>query len=457
MSRRLLNRGQPVRTTTQAKVVSADVQYGYEQISNNLGKLLHSQGTVENATFATFAYWSAESLAAEVDRDGARERIGRKVYGWVAQGVLKEHASQIPINIVNGQADIYDEIGAALRALLKLPFDGLKRQSGETDDGLADRIETAWRNYVGTLEKMTNELTRNRAQRPNHTKIEGPDNLALARGIRPYFDVVIRGLNAVRATDSEGSPADFALRKTRAELILLGNLRLVAYEQRRIQPVLERNFAYLPEAIRARTIDHLQAAGRMSPKVANFSKIVNNMMDGGFEIMATRWVYSMALGGETIAFGRDLTLPGPASRTYRTFTDPRDQARYLPDSLFPRLLQQLTEPELIHEWRYRDRSDGAGSHTAVDDWLRYPERMSFLANLFRSRQQLTTLYPESPPPPSNLPSMADFIPLNSSPVPGRFTTRRSLTDLQQLLSPDAPVVEVDRMVVESTYDNGGPS
>jgi hypothetical protein len=153
-------------------------------------------------------------------------------------------------------------------------------------------------------------------------------------------------------------------------------------------------------------------------------------------------------------------LPGPATRTYRPFADPRDQARYLPDNLFPRLLQQLTDDDLIHEWRYRDRSTGAGSHTAVDDWLRYPERMSFLANLFRSRQQLTTLYPEAPAAPPDLPTMADFIPLHSFPVPSRFTTHRSLRDLG-LLMPSLPpsdgsIVGADSAPVRPVDENRGP-
>jgi hypothetical protein len=48
-----------------------------------------------------------------------------------------------------------------------------------------------------------------------------------------------------------------------------------------------------------------------------------------------------------------------------------------------------------------DRSSGQGGETAVDNWLRLPERMNFIANVFRSRQQLAALYerPAAAEPP----------------------------------------------------------
>ena len=57
--------------------------------------------------------------------------------------------------------------------------------------------------------------------------------------------------------------------------------------------------------------------------------------------------------------------------------------------------------ELWAEWHNHDRSTGEGAHTSVDNWLRYPERLNFIANVFRSRQMLSALYgkPSSSPAP----------------------------------------------------------
>ena len=71
---------------------------------------------------------------------------------------------------------------------------------------------------------------------------------------------------------------------------------------------------------------------------------------------------------------------------------PADRERYAVEYFFPYHLQVFERSDLWAEWQKHDRSAGQGARTAVDDWLRYPERMSFIANLFRSRQQLAALY-----------------------------------------------------------------
>ena len=70
-------------------------------------------------------------------------------------------------------------------------------------------------------------------------------------------------------------------------------------------------------------------------------------------------------------------------------------------SFFPRDLQTLREPDVWAAWQQFDRSITEGTRTAVDDWLRYEERLNFIVNLFRSRQQVSGLYsrPGSLPPP----------------------------------------------------------
>ena len=78
---------------------------------------------------------------------------------------------------------------------------------------------------------------------------------------------------------------------------------------------------------------------------------------------------------------------------------PLDQQRYRKGAFFPYDLQTLTHRPTWAEWQLYDRSTSEGARTAVDNWLRYGERLSFLVNLFRSRQQVTSLYdtPRSTP------------------------------------------------------------
>jgi len=125
------------------------------------------------------------------------------------------------------------------------------------------------------------------------------------------------------------------------------------------------------------------------------------VLDEAFQIAATRYVYSMTVGAEELRFGADLPLPPPANSVLRRRQPEQDRDRYAEGEFFPLDLQLISMPELWREFDRHDRSAGRGTRTAVDNWLRYPERLNFIANLFRSRQQMTTLYgrPSSAPEP----------------------------------------------------------
>src|SRR5918994_5937007 len=89
----------------------------------------------------------------------------------------------------------------------------------------------------------------------------------------------------------------------------------------------------------------------------------------------------------------------PGQPVLRDRQTPLDQQRYRKGAFFPYDLQTLRHRPTWAEWQLYDRSTSEGARTAVDNWLRYGERLSFLVNLFRSRQQVTSLYdtPRSTP------------------------------------------------------------
>jgi hypothetical protein len=55
--------------------------------------------------------------------------------------------------------------------------------------------------------------------------------------------------------------------------------------------------------------------------------------------------------------------------------------------LFPGDLEQIQEPELAGLLREYDRTSGTGVGSGADDWAQLPQRMNYILNLFRSRQQ----------------------------------------------------------------------
>ena len=374
---------------------------GYVHLSRALGRLLHADEALpENATFLTFAAWATESLRPDVirsvdgvvprvPRSGAGLRPARRAYRWVAKEALVSDDALVR-NIVHGEGAVYEEIATATHLLLRHSIEAL---------AAAKRRPPSDATWSAGWDKFTKRLTRS-PEMINAHRVTSPlgerDVHLLQRALQPYFEVLAKGLSWPDLGDDD--------RRSRAQLILLGNVRLVAYEQKRVQPVLERNLAYLPEAVRTWVGSELMGrntlVSRALRKAYEHADGVEDSLHAAFQIAATRGVYSMVVGAEELRFGRDLPMPPPANPVLRSRQPPGDRARYGVNAFFPYHLENLRWRPVWAEVQRHDRSSGEGARTAVDNWLRYGERLSFLVNLFRSRQQLSTLYdmPTSAPP-----------------------------------------------------------
>ena len=162
--------------------------------------------------------------------------------------------------------------------------------------------------------------------------------------------------------------------------------------------------AFLPDALRARIgtrlMGHPTPRAQLVGRAYRQIEAATRLVDEAFEIAATRHLYTLVIGDEKLRFGRDLPLTPAANPILRDRQPKPDQRRYESSDFFPHHLQQLADPSTWREWQQYDRSNGEGSFTRVDNWLRPYERLNFIVNLFRSRQQLSALYrpPKSTPP-----------------------------------------------------------
>jgi hypothetical protein len=386
-----------------------NIRDAYYRLSRALGELLHGQDGPANATFPTFAAWSAQSLRADVcagveNRKGARRerlpptRPARWVYDKAVELTMSDNRA-IARNIATGQALIFQEVGPALISLLEVTKDPLDEGNPQWD--------RVWRDYTVELLRAAHELGSDRASQPDDQKVEPVSAALLQHAVAPYFDVLRYGLREA---------ADEKSRKRRAELILLGNIRLGAYEQKRLQKVLESNLKYLPDALRLRLVTRWGGREtwitRSAVRLHRKSEPIEDLLDQVFQIAATRYVYAMVLGAEVLRFGVDLPLPPPAHRLLRKQQPEDDIDRYAEGNFFPYDLQVIENVELWAEWQQHDRSVGQGARTAVDNWLRLPERLNYIVNLFRSRQQLTALYE----PPASIPVPTPPAPPKLGPV-----------------------------------------
>jgi hypothetical protein len=392
---------------------------GYFQLSTALGELLHGWSPPTNATFPTFATWTTETLRADVGASDGTPPLGlyalvrpaRLLYRGVARLVLGDD-NVVARNLARGEAAIYEEIGLTIRTLVTTVRKALELRG---DDPLLPGPKTdQWWQRVWEQQYTPGFVTEctlldDKRQAPEQPEPVGDTNRAvLQEAVLPYFEVLAHGLTRLEA--------DAAGHKKRAELILLGTIRLEAYAQTRLQPVLRRNLSYLPDALRA--IVGTRLTGRTNrPSVAlrrayARSRRATELFDEAFEIAATRYVFAVVLGHEVLGLGRDLPLAPPANPVLRDRQPEADRKRYTLGSFFPHELQILREPAVWAAWQQFDRSTGEGSRTAVDDWLRYEERLNFIVNLFRSRQQVSALYS----PPGSLPPAVPLRPASLAPA-----------------------------------------
>lgn len=164
-----------------------------------------------------------------------------------------------------------------------------------------------------------------------------------------------------------------------ARIVLLGNCQIGLHEQTRLQPQIE---AAMDAPIDDILKKHMHASLGTGAAKALFGKLVDaieeplshltDIVEDLWERIATRYLMSLALpGGAQLPLGRNI---------------PKDAAApaYLPPPL-----QNVTAPkELLDLLRQYDRSRGNSDvGSASVDWKILDDRMNFIVNLFRSRQQ----------------------------------------------------------------------
>ncbi len=155
----------------------------------------------------------------------------------------------------------------------------------------------------------------------------------------------------------------------RAELILLGNTRVGLHEQVRLQPYIERS---LNAPVRC-MVDVLRSTGRRFPKLvrtamANKTRGLQEL----WRLLATKEMMTMRLPDEVLELGADLPAPPGAPLHSPELVTIEDRELY----------------ELLREYNAHDHTT-AGS--GAGDWALLPQRMSYICELFRSRQSSSRL------------------------------------------------------------------
>jgi hypothetical protein len=269
------------------------------------------------------------ALVRAIDRAADRHRISGAIREAASPTAALARASDA---VARGNLKVFEEIGREFARFLAL-------------------LESAGSDPEDAIERFCAAL------RPGAPP-DGQDHLRAA--FRGYH-------HALTATDA----------KARAEGLLLANLRIGLHEQTRLQPEIL-------EALNAPAVDHRAVRERLLeglfPDLSRLARFrvplgpldeaslgLAEVVRTSVRVAVTEKLTTLALPEETLRLGQDLR--GPAPEHLRALTD-RDLVTLL----------AAVDPSC-------DSTQGSGA----TDWASLRQRMHFIADLFRTRQEVASL------------------------------------------------------------------
>lgn len=162
----------------------------------------------------------------------------------------------------------------------------------------------------------------------------------------------------------------------RSQHVLAANVAAVLHEQQRLQPdieaALDSGLIDFGDDLAGVVRGHISEA-LVDPVIRQIRTHLASHVETLWQHVATKLLMTMQMPGETLHLGVDVP-PAPGSH-----------------SLFPAALQDLGLPTVCALMSAWDPTDGTGQGSAAHDWANLHQRMAYIVNLFRSRQQLLGL------------------------------------------------------------------
>jgi hypothetical protein len=316
------------------------ITVGYSDLSERLATLLARGDERRDANWCTFATWSSKTIGTWIEHDVAPAPL-LALKGWpepvvgamtaVAKWLLQRENGASYRCLAAGNRFVFLEIAQATALFLE-HFEGV-----ESDPG-----GKRWDEYWHDMEAVVTEL---RQLDPSWLLTESPDVEDLRRGLRQYYEALL--------TED---------RKRRAEHILAGTILMGSYEQFRVDGYVDASISLFTERAMRQLVRHRRAELRG----------------------AYRW--PSAAYARLMTKGLVLDLPDQRLQVAKPLPPPPG------GPLFPEDLEVVTLPllqALLTRW---DLSDGRDDRRRAWNWCDMNDRMSYIANLFRSRQQHQILF-----------------------------------------------------------------
>ena len=315
---------------------------------------LRDAGLAENATWCAFAVWASKTAGATIR--------GEVLPARAKQLLLDNEATEAGLHRFNH--------GLLGRAVQKLTRDHLGRLVEGVTKDVSRQIAAGNVLVFAELAPIFAELLRVRDPKPANAE-------ELAAAVAPALASLGSGADAASAATAFQcygralfAPAD------RTTLILQANILAVAHEQRRLQPAISGalNAAIsdtLKKLIEDDFVRHLPIAS-IRHELDGLTDDLCGVLDEAWDTALTESIMQLVTASETF----DLRCDVPP----------------LPDGMFPSGLRKLTGTAAESALAQWDKTAGSGAPSGAHDWAVLEERMNFIVNLFRSRQNDGSLF-----------------------------------------------------------------
>jgi hypothetical protein len=350
--RQIASQGYPVWESIEAmQLRNRRITAAYSDLSERLTALFAGSGARRDANWCTYSLWSSKSVGTWIEKDAVPEPLRelrrvpavlRKALLGLTRWLLQRSNGCSYRCLAAGNRFVFLESAFAIALFLE-EFGSIDRERDEPD-------ELHWSRYWDRLAGIVGELS---LLDPSWLVTEAPDLNDLRLGLSQYYQ-------ALFTADPD----------QRAELVLAGNLLIVAYEQRRVDGYVAASLALFTNRAMRNLIRHRSGA-----------------MKGPL----LRWPSS--LYARMMTRGLVLNLPDEQLKIGRRIPPPRTGG-----PLFPRDLDEITLPLLQALLTRYDLTDRKGRQRRTRDWTSYDQRMNYITNLFRSRQQHAALFSRPFPP-----------------------------------------------------------
>ena len=375
------------------------ISQGYHELSDGFARMLGP----ENVTWFSFAAWSSKVVGQFIQNQELPELLRWWIEG---SGSNDQRLQRLNTQLRSLHADPTDAQRAALDASVRCAINDMRMYLAEGNTQVFAELAPAFGRFLQELgsDRSPDLVKLERYLDSLHSGPIEPDKVRLDEKTRELELVSRGGQSLLREAARHYYKAKFELDpKRRAELILLANASIGVHEQTRLQTyIIGALDAPIGNVLVNATHDAL--AERIGNEVLGprgyalvdrlLSPITDHVQDV-FHRFATELMMTLKLPDGTLRLGRDL----PAAPGQPLFPP---QLRTIDNAELGMMLAQyeaLAERSEEHDAlrHLEDAAEellgklGIDRHVAIgtgaDDWVILSQRMRYILELFRSRQQ----------------------------------------------------------------------